>query len=85
MTYHYIQLDEVKAKTFNEEIRPPLSELPFIALDECSFYPNLDLRFSYSLKRDRAVAQKPGHKGKHYTLFFAINNLKKWSSSLETS
>jgi hypothetical protein len=76
LTYHYTQLDEEKAKAFNEEIKPLLSELPFIALDECSFYPNLDPRFGYSLKGDRAIAKRPSYKGKHYTLLFAISNLK---------
>ncbi len=76
LTYHYIQLDKEKAKAFNEEIKPLLNEYPFIALDECSFYPNQDPRFGYSSKGDRAVARKPGHKGKHYTLLFAISNLK---------
>ncbi len=76
ITYHYNQLDEIKARKFNEEIKPLLNELPFIALDECSFYPNLDPRFGYSLKGDRAISQRPSHKGKHYTLLFAISNLK---------
>jgi len=76
LTYHYTQLDEIKARKFNEEIKPLLNELPFIALDECSFYPNLDPRFGYSLKGDRAISQRPSHKGKHYTLLFAISNLK---------
>jgi cupin superfamily acireductone dioxygenase involved in methionine salvage len=76
LTYHYIQLDEEKAKAFNEEIKFLLTEYPFIALDECSFYPNQDPRFGYSLKGERAVAKRPGHKGKHYTLLFAISNLK---------
>lgn len=77
LTYHYVQLDEEKAKAFNEEIKPLLKGLPFIAIDECSFYPNLDPKFGYSLKGERAVSKKPGHKGKHYTLLFAISNLKK--------
>jgi len=77
LTYHYIQLDEEKAKSFNEEIKSLLAEHPFIAIDECSFYPNLDPRFGYSLKGERAVSKRPGHKGKHYTLLFAISNLKK--------
>ncbi|CAH1765263.1 6374_t:CDS:2, partial [Entrophospora sp. SA101] len=72
LTYHYTQLDEEKAKAFNEEIKPLLAEYPFIALDECSFYPKLDPRFGYSLKGSRAIAKRPGHKGKHYTLLFAI-------------
>ncbi|CAG8545891.1 4619_t:CDS:2, partial [Racocetra persica] len=41
-------------RTFNEEIKPLLTKFPFIALDECSFYPNLDPRFGYSLKGSRA-------------------------------
>jgi len=77
LTYHYTLLDKEKAKSFNEEIKPLLNEYPFIALDECSFYPNQDPRFGYSLKGDRAIARKPGHKGEHYTLLFAIRNLKK--------
>lgn len=77
LTYHYIQLDEAKAKAFNEEIKKLLKEFIFISLDECSFYPNLDPRFGYSLKGSRAVSKKPSHKGKHYTLLFAISNLKK--------
>ena len=77
LTYHYTLLDKEKAKAFNEEIKPLLNEYPFIALDECSFYPNQDPRFGYSLKGDRAIARKPGHKGEHYTLLFAISNLKK--------
>jgi transposase len=40
LTWHYNQLDEEKAKAFNEGIKPLLNEHPFIALDECSFYPN---------------------------------------------
>jgi len=76
LTYHYTQLDEEKAKAFNEEIKPLLETNPFIAIDECSFYPNLNPRFGYSLKGERAVSKKPGHKGKHYTLLFAIGNLK---------
>ncbi|MEG7979050.1 MAG: winged helix-turn-helix domain-containing protein [Mollicutes bacterium UO1] len=76
LTYHYTQLDEVKARAFNEEIKPLLKEYVFMALDECSFYPNLDPRFGYSLKGDRAISRRPGHKGKHYTLLFAISNLK---------
>jgi hypothetical protein len=47
LTYHYNQLNEVKAKEFNEEIKPLLTEHPFIAIDECSFYPNQDPRFGY--------------------------------------
>jgi hypothetical protein len=77
LTYHYIQLDKEKAKVFNEEIKPLLNEYPFIALDECSFYPNQDPRFGYSLKGERAISKRPGHKGKHYTLLFAISNLRK--------
>jgi hypothetical protein len=76
LTYHYTQLDEEKAKAFNEEIKLLLDKFLFIALDECSFYPNLDPRFGYSLRGTRAIGKKPGHKGKHYTLLFAINNLK---------
>src|SRR4051812_41392538 len=76
LTYHYNQLDEVKAKAFNEEIKPLLDNVPFIAIDECSFYPNLDPKFGYSLKGDRAIAKRPSYKGKHYTLLFAISNLK---------
>jgi hypothetical protein len=76
LTYHYTQMDEEKAKAFNEEIKPLLNEYYFIALDECSFYPNIDPRFGYSLSGERAIAKKPSHKGKHYTLLFAISNLK---------
>jgi transposase len=76
LTYHYTQLDGEKAKAFNEEIKPLLTEYPFIAVDECSFYPNLDPRFGYSLQGKRAISKRPGHKGKHYTLLFAISNLK---------
>jgi len=54
-----------------------LDNIPFIALDECSFYPKLDPKFGYYWKGERAVEKKPGHKGKHYTLLFAINNQKK--------
>ncbi|CAI2190947.1 740_t:CDS:2, partial [Funneliformis geosporum] len=75
-TPHYTQLDEEKAKEFNEKIKPLLNELPFIALDECSFYPNSDPRYAYSLKGERAISKIPSHKGKHYTLLFAISNLK---------
>ncbi|CAG8591172.1 1989_t:CDS:10 [Paraglomus brasilianum] len=74
--YIFKEIDKEKAKAFNEEIKPLLNEYPFIALDECSFYPNQDPRFGYSLKGDRAIARKPGHKGEHYTLLFAISNLK---------
>ncbi|RIA82839.1 hypothetical protein C1645_834759 [Glomus cerebriforme] len=46
LTYHYTQLDEEKAKVFNEEIKPLLlNNVPFMALDECSFYPNQDPKF----------------------------------------
>lgn len=77
LTYHYTQLDEEKAKAFNEEIKPLLlNHQPFIALDECSFYPNLDPRYGYALKGERAVAKRPSSKGKHYTLLFAITNQK---------
>ncbi|RIA82837.1 hypothetical protein C1645_743506 [Glomus cerebriforme] len=76
LTYHYNQLNEEKARNFNEEIKPLLTELPFIALDECSFYPNLDPRFGYSIKGTRAKSKRPSHKGKHCTLLFAISNLK---------
>lgn len=54
-----------------------LNNQPFIALDECSFYPNLDPRYGYALKSERAVERKPGHKGKHYTLLLAISNQEK--------
>jgi len=75
LTYHYTQLDEEKARKFNEEIKPLLlNNVPFIAIDECSFYPNQDPRFGYSLKGERVIERKPGHKGKHYTLLFAISN-----------
>jgi transposase len=77
LTYHYTQMDEERAKAFNEEIKPLLAKYPFIALDECSFYPNLDPRFGYSSRGKRTVARKPGHKGKHYSLLFAISNSKK--------
>jgi transposase len=76
LTYHYIQLNEEKAKAFNEEIKPLLAEYPFIALDECSFYPNLDPRFGYSLKGERAVSKKPSNRGEHYTLLLAVSNLE---------
>jgi hypothetical protein len=76
LTYHYNQLNEEKAKAFNKEIKPLLNKYPFIALDECSFYPNLDPRFGYSLKGERARAKKPSSQGKHYTLLFVISNLK---------
>ena len=77
LTYHYIQLNEEKAKAFNEEIKPLLNEYPFIALDECSFYPNLDPRFGYSLKGERAVSKKPSNQGEHYTLLLVVSNSKK--------
>jgi len=54
-----------------------LSEIPFIALDECSFYPNLDPRFGYSLKGKRAVNKKPNNRGEHYTLLLVVSNSKK--------
>jgi len=76
LTYHYIQLDEEKAKAFNEEIKLLLTNTPFIALDECSFYPNSDPRYGYALKGERAVSKRPSSKGKHYTLLFAISSLK---------
>jgi len=76
LTYHYIQLNKEKAKAFNEEIKPLLKEFPFISLDECSFYPNLNPRFGYSFEGSRAVSRKSGYKGKHYTLLFAISSLK---------
>jgi hypothetical protein len=76
LTYHYNQLNETKAKEFNEEIKSLLNEYNFIALDECSFYPNLDPRLGYSPKGTRARAKKPSSQGKHYTLLFAISNLK---------
>jgi len=47
---------------------------PFLAIDECSFYPNADPRFGYSLKGKRAVSKRPSGKGKHYTLLFCIKN-----------
>ncbi|CAJ0761338.1 15540_t:CDS:2 [Entrophospora sp. SA101] len=77
LTFHYTQLDEEKAKAFNEEIKPLLLETPFIALDECSFYPNLDPRFGYAFKGLRAINKKPSNQGEHYTLLFAVSNLKK--------
>jgi hypothetical protein len=61
LTYRYTELDKEKAKEFNEEIKLLLPKYPFIALDECSFYPKLDPRFGYSLKGSRAVSRKPGH------------------------
>jgi predicted GNAT family acetyltransferase len=76
LTYRYTKLDVEKAKTFNEEIKPLLVEFPFIALDECSFYPKLDPRFGYSLKGNRAISKRPSSKGEHYTLLFAISSLK---------
>jgi hypothetical protein len=77
LTYHYNQLDEEKARLFNKEIKPLLKEYVFMALDECSFYPNQDPRFGYSLKGERAKSKRPSYKGKHYTLLFAISNLEK--------
>ena len=42
------------------------------------FSPELDVpRFGYSLKGSRAINKKPSSQGKHYTLLFAISNLKK--------
>jgi transposase len=76
LTWHYNQLNEEKAKAFNEEIKPLLTKYPFIAIDECSFYPNSDPRFGYSLKGERARAKKPSSQGEHYTLLFAVSNLK---------
>ena len=76
LTFHYNQLDKEKAKEFNEEIKTLLDKTNFIAIDECSFYPNLDPRFGYSLKGERAVSRRPSSQGKHYTLLFAISNLK---------
>ncbi|CAG8614202.1 8822_t:CDS:2 [Ambispora leptoticha] len=72
LTYHYIQLDEEKAKAFNEEIKTLLDKFAFLALDECSFYLKLDPRFGYSVTSKRAVSKRPSSKGKHYTLLFAI-------------
>ena len=78
LTYHYTQLDEEKAKAFNEEIKPLLlNNVPFLAMDECSFYPKLDPRYGCALKSERAVSKRPSHKGKHYTLLFAISNQEK--------
>jgi hypothetical protein len=78
LTYHYTQLDEEKAKVFNKEIKPLLlNNQPFIALDECSFYPNLDPRYGYALKSERAISRRPSHKGKHYTLLLTISNQEK--------
>ena len=74
LTNHYNQLDEAKAKEFNEEIKPLLTEYPIIAVDECGFYTNQDPRFGYSLKGERAIARKPSSQGKRYTLLFAISN-----------
>jgi transposase len=48
LTYHYTQLDEEKAKAFNEEMKSLLlNNVPIIAMDECSFYPKLDPKFGY--------------------------------------
>jgi Winged helix-turn helix len=78
LTFHYTQLNKEKAKTFNEKIKPLLLKgFPFIALDECSFYPNQDPRFGYSFEGSRAIARKPSHKGEHYTVLFAISNQSK--------
>jgi methionine synthase II (cobalamin-independent) len=78
LTFHYTQLNKEKAKAFNEEIKPLLLDnVPFIALDECSFYPNQDPRFGYSFEGSRATTRKPSHKGKHYTVLFAISNQSK--------
>lgn len=77
LTYHYTQLDEEKAKAFNEEIKFLLPHTPFIAMDECSFYPKLDPRYGYALKSERAVSKRPSHKGIHYTLLLAISNQEK--------
>jgi hypothetical protein len=46
-------------------------------MDECSFYPKLDPKFGYYWKGERAVEKRPSHKGKHYTLLFAISNQEK--------
>ncbi|CAG8822184.1 20227_t:CDS:2 [Gigaspora margarita] len=59
LTFHYNQLDKEKAKEFNKEIKTLLDKTNFIAIDECSFYPNLDPRFGYSLKGERAVSRRP--------------------------
>ncbi|MEG7978641.1 MAG: winged helix-turn-helix domain-containing protein [Mollicutes bacterium UO1] len=49
LTYHYTKLDTEKAKIFAEETKLLLEKYPFLAIDECSFYPNEDPRFGYSL------------------------------------
>ncbi|MCE8163959.1 MAG: IS630 family transposase [Candidatus Moeniiplasma glomeromycotorum] len=77
LAYHYTQLDEEKTKAFNEKIKPLLPHTPFLAMDECSFYPNLDPRYGYALKSERAVSKRPSHKGIHYTLLLAISNQEK--------
>src|SRR2546423_4414056 len=76
LTYHYTKLDVEKAKNFAKETKFLLSLSPFLAIDECSFYPNADPRFGYSLKGKRAVSKRPSSKGKHYTLLFCIKNSK---------
>jgi len=76
LTYHYTQLDEEKAKEFNEETKPLLAKYPFLALDECSFYFNSDPRFGYSLKGERAINKKPSSQGEHYTLLLAVSSQK---------
>ncbi|KLL03080.1 MAG: transposase [Mycoplasmataceae bacterium CE_OT135] len=75
LTYHYTLLNKEKARVFAEETKSLLAKHPFMAIDECSFYPNEDPRYGYSLKGSRAISKRPRSKGdNHYTLLLCIKN-----------
>lgn len=76
LTYHYTQLDEEKAKAFNEEIKLLLPHSPFIVMDECSFYPNLDPRFGYYWKGEEQYLNDQVIKV-NITLYFLLSVIKK--------
>jgi len=66
--------NKVKIKQFISEAIPSLtqSNANLFFLDECSFHLNLAPRRGYSHRGSPVIYQKPGDKGKHYTLILLV-------------
>jgi transposase len=61
-----------KIEHFVNEIILSLSQSNVFFLDECSFHLNEAPRWGYSPKGSRVITQRPGERGKNYTLIFLI-------------
>ena len=76
LVYHYREQEQEKAQEFIKMTQPLLTQVPFLALDECSFYlRGENPRFGYSPKGTRAQAVRSVKQRILYSLILCIENV----------